>query len=391
MGFDDLAQRMRKRHGVSPVLLADLARPAGTMKTAWVLCSILAACGPTNLSGDTPCPAEAPRPASAPVSVTLPPEVASIMEPRSLAGHRRRAWIARYGPIRFAPTEPIAEETANLNARADDFDEPEIVVDVTTDQARIVTGLQGLRILILVAFDDLVSVPIRTVALRASAKAPEPPDDASAVRVYPGFRFTSVARRGDVFKVHYQGLFAQFHGFLSPDAFGVVFEPREAEVPPGETTSRARSSSTIFDRPNGQVIATLRGADPPYFEHDVIVLGEPRRGFSPIVLVSPSPDGRPVVARYLIRGWVRSRDLGLEPMDPSYVGSGVSSRSQHRERRVTIAAGTPLRRVPSGPIIGVAVESGTHWADPAPRGGYWVDVLTPWGALRVYVSEARES
>ena len=148
----------------------------------------------------------------------------------------------------------------------------------------------------------------------------------------------------------------------------------------------------IVDRPNGQVIATLRGADPPYFEHDVIVVGEPQGGFSPIVLVSPSRHNTPVMARYLIRGWVRSRDLGLEPMGQSAAGaSGGPARAQHRERRVTIAAGTPLRRVPSGPIIGVAVESGTHWADPAPGGGYWVDVLCPWAALRVYVNEARES
>jgi hypothetical protein len=124
----------------------------------------------------------------------------------------------------------------------------------------------------------------------------------------------------------------------------------------------------------------------------VIVVGEPQRGFSPIVLVSPSRDNTPVVARYLIRGWVRSRDLGLEPMGQSFTGaSGGPARAQHRERRVTIAAGSPLRRVPSGPIIGVAVESGSHWADPAPGGGYWVDVLCPWVALRVYVSEARES
>jgi hypothetical protein len=314
------------------------------------------------------------------------------MEPHSLAEHRQRAWIARYGPIRFASTEPIAEETADLNVRADDVGEPEVVVDVIADRARIVTGIQGLRILIWVAFDDLISVPIRTVALRASATAPEPPDNASAVRVYPGFRFTSVDRRGDAFGVHYEGPLAEFHGFSSQTAFGVVFEPREADVPPAETTTRARSNATIVDRPNGQAIATLRGADPPYFEHDVIVVGEPQRGFSPIVLVSPSPHNTPVVARYLIRGWVRSRDLGLEPMGQSLDGaSGGPVRSQHRERRVTIAAGTPLRRVPSGPIIGVAVESGTHWADPAPGGGYWIDVLCPWAALRVYVSEARES
>lgn len=182
------------------------------MTSEWVLCLILAACGPTNRPGDTPSPAEAPRAAPAPASVTLPPDVASIMEPHSLAAHRQRAWIARYGPIRFAPTEPIAEETADLNVRADDVGEPEVVVHVTAERARIVTGMQGLRILIWVAFDDLISVPIRTVALRASATAPEPPDNASAVRVYPGFRFTSVDRRGDAFGVHYEGPLAQFHG-----------------------------------------------------------------------------------------------------------------------------------------------------------------------------------
>lgn len=234
-------------------------------------------------------------------------------------------------------------------------------------------------------------MPIRTVALRASAKAPEPPDNASAVRVYPGFRFTSVDRRGDVFGVHYEGPLAQFHGFLPRSAFGVVFEPREPDVPPAENTTRARSNATIVDRPDGQAIARLRGANPPYFEHDVSVVGEPQRGFSPIVLAGPTGYDVPVGAHYLIRGWVRSRDLGLEPTEQSLAGGfGGPARCQNRERRVTIAAGTPLRRVPSGPIIGVAVESGTHWADPAPGGGYWVDVLCPWAALRVHVSEARE-
>lgn len=361
------------------------------MKSVWALCLILAACGPTNRPTDTPCVAEAPRAVPTPASGTLPPEVASILEPHSLAAHRRRAWIARYGPIRFAPAEPIAEETANPALPAGDFGEPEVVVDVTADQARIVTGTQGLRILIWVAFDDLFSVPIRTVALRTSATAPEPPDNASAVRVYPGLRFTSLDRRGDVFRVHYKGSLAQFHGFLSQRAFGVVFEPREADVPRGETTSRARSNATIVDRPNGRAIATLRGGDPSYFEHDVIVLGEPQRGFSPIVHVSPLHRNTPGAARYVIRGWVRSRDLGLEPMEGAMFGTGDFAPAPHRERRVTIAAGTPLRRVPSGPIIGVAVESATHRADPAPGGGYWADVRCPWGALRVYVSEARES
>jgi hypothetical protein len=311
------------------------------------------------------------------------------MDPQSLAKHRQRAWIARYGPIRFAPTEPIAEETADLNERFDNVDAPEIVIDATADQARIVTGKQELRILIWVPFNDLFSVPVRIVALRTTAKAPEPADDASAVLVYPGFRFTSVDQRGDAFGVHYKGPLAQFSGFVPRDAFGVVFEPREPDSPPPGKYSRARSNATIVDRPNGRVIATLRGAHPPYFEHDVYVVGEPQRGFSPIMLLSPPSHHSPEVGRYLIRGWVRSADLGVEAMGATGYASGGIPDSQ-RSRRVTIAAGTPLRRVPSGPIIGVAVESGTHAADPAPGGGYWVDVYCPWGALRVYVSEARE-
>ncbi len=377
-----------------------------------MLCLVLAACTPPDRPTDRRIPAAAPpvapAPVSAPVSVTLPPDVASITDPHSLAEHRQRAWIARYGPIRFAPTEPIAKETADLNERANNVDEPEIVIDATADQARIVTGKHGLRILIWIPFDDLFSVPVRIVALRTSGAKQgtfhieyiggrrvtviDPADEASAVRVYPGFRFTSVDRRGDDFGVHYKGPLAQFDGFLPRDAFGVIFEPGELAWPPPGTDSRARSNATIVDRPNGDVIATLRGTQPPYFEHDVFVVGEPQHGFTPIMLTSPPADESSRAAtRYLIRGWVRSADLGADEMAQSAYGdaSGGNPDSQ-RSRRVTIAAGTPLRRVPSGPIIGAAVESGTHAADPAPGGGYWVDVYCPWGALQVYVSEARE-
>jgi len=376
-----------------------------------VLCLVLAACTPPNpTDGRIPAaaPPVAPAPVSAPVSVTLPPDVASITDPHSLAEHRQRAWIARYGPIRFAPTAPIAQETADLNERANNVDEPEIVIDARANQARIVTGKRGLRILVWIPFADLVSVPVRIVALRTSAGKQgkfhyeyiggkrltviDPVDDANAVRVYPGFRFTSVDRRDDDFEVHYKGQLAQFDGFLDSHDFGVVFEPAELAWPPPGTESRARSNATIVDRPNGQVIATLRGTQPPYFEHEVFVVGEPQHGFTPIMITSPPADeSSRAVTRYLIRGWVRSADLGMDEMPHSAYGSisGGIPDSQ-RSRLVTIAAGTPLRRVPSGPIIGAAVESGTHPADPAPGGGYWVDVYCPWGALQVYVSEARE-
>lgn len=336
-------------------------------------------------------PPDAPPERVEPPAVPLPPEVAALVDPRALAAYRQRAWIARYGPIRFAPAAPIAEETAELSMPAEDLDAPEVVVDVAGDQARIATGTEGLRVLVWVAFADLVSVPTRTVALRPSPTAPEPADDASAVRVEPGFRFTSLARRGDSLAVHYQGPAAQFDGFLPRAAFGAVFEPRAPDVAPVEPTSRARTNATILDRPGGRAIARLRGGAPPSFEHDVVVVGAEQQGFTPVALVSPSADGSPVVARYLIRGWVRSRDLGLEPMESSYRGASFGGvREPHRARRVAIAAGTPLRREPSGPIIGVAVERGTHRADPAPGGGYWIDVACPWTELRVHVRDARE-
>jgi hypothetical protein len=145
----------------------------------FVLCLLLAACPLPNRPTDRRIPAAAPpvapAPVSHPVSVTLPPDVASITDPHSLAEHRQRAWIARYGPIRFAPTEPIAEETADLNERANNVDEPEIVIDATADQARIVTGKHGLRILIWIPFDDLFSVPVRIVALRTSVELKQGP------------------------------------------------------------------------------------------------------------------------------------------------------------------------------------------------------------------------
>jgi hypothetical protein len=349
-----------------------------------------------------------PAPVSAPVSVALPPDVASITDPHSLAEHRQRAWIARYGPIRFAPTEPIAQETADLNERANTVDEPEIVVDATADQARIVTGEQGLRILIWIPFGDLFSVPVRSVALRPSElkqgkfhteyiggrkitviDSVDPTDAAGAVVVFPGFRFTSVDRSGNDFEVHYKGPLAQFDGLLPRDAFGVVFEPGELDWPPHGTDSRTRSNATIVDRPNSDVIATLRGTQP----HDVFVVGQPQHGFTPIMLTSPrANDSSTAATRYVIRGWVRSADLAVDEVaqSASFSVSGGNPDSR-RSRLVTIAAGTPLRRVPSGPIIGAAVESKTHRADPAPGGGYWVDVYGPWGALQVYVGEARES
>jgi len=373
------------------------------------VCLLLAACQPPNRPTERQIPAAAPPVAPAPVSVALPPDVASIADPHSLAEHRQRAWIARYGPIRFAPTEPIAKETADLDERANNVDEPEIVIDATADQARIVTGKNGLRILIWIPFDDLFSVPVHIVALRTRREwkqgkfhvenvggrqvtVIDPADEASAVRVYPGFRFTSVDRRGDDFGVHYKGPLAQFDGFVPRDAFGVVFEPGELAWPPVGTESRARSNATIVDQPNGHVIATLRGTEPPSFEHDVFVVGKPQHGFTPIMLTSPPADeSSRAVTRYLIRGWVRSADLGVDEMAQRADGSASGGiPDSQRSRRVTISAGTPLRRVPSGPIIGAAVESGTHAADPAPGGGYWVDVYCPWGALQVYVSEARE-
>lgn len=367
---------------------------------AWLLCGAMMGCG----SAATQQPATERRaseeaaaaPAveaseSAPSRAPLPTDIATLLDDAALARLPRRAWVERPAPYRFTREEPaVAPTPSDADDPASRATSPHTVFDVVEQDVRVLHADQGVRILVWASAADLTQVPTEVTAVHASRTSGAPEAGAPGVWLYPGVRLTNTTARGDLLEFRQSMSGVAFRGLVPAASLGAVFTPAAPPAREGEAT-RLRSDAALRDRPNGRVIAqfSVVTGETPWFEHDVVLLGEERNGHRLVAHAGPSTPAQPAsasVERFEVVGWARTRDLGIEP-----VGEGLTGASGRRgfaadATLLRMTRGTPIRDVANGTIMGVVYEDTVVAADPAPE-GHIFRLSSPWGVLTLHTAD----
>lgn len=337
-------------------------------------------------------PAASEGPASTPNRAPLPTDVATLLDEAALAQLPRRAWVEHPAPYRFTREEPATAPTpSDADDPASTVTSPHAVFDVADQDVRVLHADQGVRILVWASAADLTHVPTEVTAVHPSRTSGAPEAGAPGVWLYPGVRLTDTTARGDLLEFRQSMSGVAFRGLVPTASLGAVFTPVAPPAREGEMT-RLRSDAALRDRPNGRVIAqfSVVTGETPWFEHDVVLLGEERNGHRLVAHAGPSTPAQPAsasVERFEVVGWARTRDLGIEP-----VGGGLHGASGRRvvpadALRIRMTRGTPIRDVANGTIMGVVYEDTVVAADPAPE-GHIFRLSSPWGVLTLHTADA---
>ena len=317
-------------------------------------------------------------PASAPVAPVVPGPVVSIApvgpDPRALVDgftpeHPRRAVLGRAGEWRTAfedPwNEPAAEGTSALPVEV-------LVAEERPEGMRVVMENAGLRVAMWVRPSDLAVVPTERIVL---SPAPDEPvaGDGPGVQLAPGVAATVVDRKDGwvLYEVETREVAAR--GWVRETRVGRVYLRQDFNVACEVADLEPMAGTTVHDRPDGALLATLRPEEAAQVRvKDLgVVEGEWREVLYP-------------TAAILVRGWVRAERLAPGvPSGAVVSGEDVVDAGAADGERIALPAGTDLLTGPGGepfayPFTDLRLAPA---GAPPSLGGVWVVLPTPWGEV----------